>query len=148
MLEKEEIREKIEEGWIKAVMWFEVMTSERELAENSLKDHVKSIQNMKNAYILSEKFEDTIEVENPPRNVEKAFSKVAQVELLSKNIETLLFAVIYFGPSSVEIMEPKELTIGIDSMQAIMNSVADVVHKLAASGAGGIVISTKDMPKK
>jgi len=143
MLEKEEIKEKIEQGWIKAMMWFEVMTSERELAETTLKDHIKAMQNLKNTHLLSEKFEETTEVKNPPINVEKAFSKVAHVELLSKNVETLLFAVIYFAPSSVEILEPKELTIGMETIQSIMNSVADLMHKVAAGGAGGIVVSTK-----
>ncbi|MBI4010155.1 MAG: hypothetical protein HY361_03130 [Candidatus Aenigmarchaeota archaeon] len=142
-MEKEEIKEKIEEGWIKSLMWFEVMTSERDLAESTLKEHIKSMQNLKNTHILSEKFEETLEVNNPPVKVEKAFSKVAKIELLSKNVETLLFAVIYFAPSSVEIIEPKELTIGMETIQAIMNSVADVMHKLAAGGAGGIVVSTK-----
>ncbi len=143
MLEKEEIKEKLEKGWIKAVMWFEVMTADRELAENTLKEHIKALQNLKNTYVLSEKFEETVEVKDPPRKVEKAFSKIVQVELLTKDIETLLFAVIYFAPSSVEIIEPKDLTIGIETIQAIMNSVADVLHKLAAGGAGGIVISTR-----
>ena len=143
MLEKDEIREKIEQGWVKASMWFEVMTGERELAETTLHGHIKSMQNLKNTHILSEKFEETVEVKNPPREIKQAFSKIAQVELLAKDIETLLFAVIYFAPSGVEILEPKELNVGIDTVQSIMNSVADVMHKIAAGGAGGIIISTK-----
>lgn len=143
MLEKEEIREKIENGWVKAQMWFEVLTSAKELAESTLTDHIKSLQNMRNTYILSEKFEETLEMKNPPREIKQAFSKIAQVEILTKDIETLLFVVIYYAPSGVEILEPKELTVGIDTMQSIMNSVADVMHKLAAGGAGGIVIATK-----
>ena len=143
MLEKEEIKEKLEKGWIKAQMWFEVLTSTKELAESTLTDHIKSLQNMKNTHILSEKFEETIKMKNPPRDIKQAFSKIAQVEILTKDIETLLFAVIYFAPSGVEILEPKELTIGIDAIQSIMNSIADVMHKLAAGGAGGIVIATK-----
>jgi len=143
MLEKEEIEEKIEQGWIRASMWFEVMTADKELAETTLKAHVKSMQTLQNTHLLSEMFEDTVEVKNPPRNLEKAFSKIAHVELLSKNVETLLFAVIYFAPSSVEIIEPKELTIGIETIQSIMNSVADVMHKFAAGGAGGIVVATR-----
>ena len=143
MLEKEEIKEKIENGWVKAQMWFEVLTSTKELAESTLTDHIKSLQNMKNTHILSEKFEETIEMKNPPREIKQAFSRIVQVEILTKDIETLLFAVIYFAPSGVEILEPKELTIGIDTIQSIMNSIADVMHKLAAGGAGGIVIATK-----
>ena len=143
MLEKEEIREKIGQGWIKAELWFEVMTAEKELADTTLTDHVKAMRNLKDNYILSEKFEEAVEVKNPPREVKQAFSKVAQVEVLCKNIETLLFTVIYFAPSGVEIIEPKELTIGIETIQAIMNSVADVMHKLAAGGVGGVVISTR-----
>lgn len=143
MLEKEEVQEKVEKGWIKAVLWFEVMTSDKDLAETTLKDHIKAMHKLKDTYILTEKFEDTLEVKSPPREVEKAFSKVVQIEILTKTLETLLFAVIYFAPSGIEVLEPKELTIGIDTMQAVMNSVADVMHKLAAGGVGGVVVSTR-----
>ena len=143
MLEKEEIQEKLEKGWIRSSMWFEVMTADRQVAEDTLEEHVKSLQKLKNTHILKESLEETVEVTSPPKNVEKAFSKIAQVEILTKDIETLLFAVIYFAPSGVEVLEPKELSIGAETVQAMMNSVADVMHKLAAGGAGGIVISTR-----
>ena len=143
MLEKEEIQEKLEKGWIRSSMWFEVMTADRQVAEDTLKEHVKALQKLKNTHILKESLEETVEVTPPPKNVEKAFSKIAQVEILTKDMETLLFTVIYFAPSGVEVLEPKELSIGAETVQAMMNSVADVMHKLAAGGAGGIVVSTR-----
>ena len=142
-MDEKGVKDKLEQGWIKSSMWFEVMTSDKETAESTLKDHIKSMQKLKNTYILTERFEEAVEVKNPPGKLKEAFSKVAQVELLSKNVETLLFAVIYFAPSGIEILEPKELTIGLETIQVIMNSVADVMHKLAAGGAGGVVISAK-----
>lgn len=141
-LEKEEIKERIEKGWIKARMWFEVMATDKELTRKTLKEHLLGMKKLKNTFILEERFEEVIEVKQPPRDVKQAFSQIAQVELLTKNVETLLFAVMYFAPSSVEILEPKELKIGIETIQSIMNSVADVMHKFSA-GVGGIVVSTK-----
>ena len=139
----EEIKEKLNRGWIKSRMWFEVMASEKETAEKTLKDHVAGMKKLKNTYILNQKFEEATEVKNPPRDLKQAFSKVAEVEFLSKDIESMLFAVIYFGPSGVEILEPKKLNVGIETIQAIMNSVADVMHRFAAGGAGGIVVAAK-----
>ncbi len=139
----EEIKDKISRGWIKSRMWFEVMASDKETAGKTLEDHISDMKKLKNTHILNKKFEETIAVKNPPKNFKQAFSRVAEVELLSKDIETMLFAVIYFGPSGVEILEPKELTVGIETIQAIMNSVADAMHRLASAGAGGIVVATK-----
>lgn len=140
---KEEISERIESGWILSGMWFEVMAVDKKITENTLKEHLKKLKDMKDTVVVEEKFEKVEKVQSPPKNIKEAFSQIVEVKILTKDIETLLLVVIAFAPSSVEILQPKELTVGIDTIQVIMNSVADVMHRFAAVGPGGVVISAK-----
>lgn len=143
MLTPEEVRDRIEKGWIKSRMWFEVLAVEKKLTEDTLKAHIEKVRKNDDTILLNERFEETKRVENPMKNVAEAFSQAVETELLTKNIETLLSVVVFFGPSAVEVIEPAKLTIGLESVQVIMNSVADLIHRYAALGTGGVVISAK-----
>lgn len=137
----ENVQEKIEKGWILSRMWFEVMAVDKKITKKSLAEHVKKLKAMQDTKIVEEKFESVKSVDNPPKGIEKAFTQIVEEQVLTKNIETLLLLVMMFAPSGVEVIEPKEMKIGIDTLQTIMNSVADMMHRFAASGVGGIVIS-------
>ena len=143
MLTKNEINERIKNGWILSSVWFEVMAVDKKITEKTLKKHLKKLKDMKDTIVVEEKFEKVEKVKSPPKNVEEAFSQIVEVKFLTKDIETLLLIVIAFAPSSVEILKPKELTVGIDTLQVIMNSVAVIMHRFAALGPGGVVISAK-----
>ena len=143
MLTPDELQERIQKGWIKSKMWFEVLALDKKITEDALKGHVEKIKREKDTIVLGDKFEEIKYVENPLERVKDAFSQAVEIDLMTKNIETLLTVVIFYGPSAVEIIQPDKLTIGMQSVQAIMNSVADLIHRIAARGAGGIVISAK-----
>lgn len=140
MLEKEEIGEKIEKGWIRSRVWFEVLAVKKEIALSSLKTHLEKLGKQDGIRIISEKLEEAKSVEKPMSNVDEGFSQAAEVELLSDSVETLLSVVIFFVPSAVEILEPKKLTVEDRSVQVIMNSVADLIHRYAAREIGGYLI--------
>ena len=140
-MDEREIKEKISKGWIHSKMWFDVLAVTKEAAEESLKNHIERIKKLENCYVVKERYEDTIEQERPIAKVERAFSKAVEIEILTKDIETLLSITIYFAPSAVEIIEPLDLKISAASIQTIMNTVADLLHRFASQGIGGIVIA-------
>ncbi len=142
MISKEEIKERVANGWIHSRMTFEVMATDKKVAEDSLANHLKKLKQAPDNEFISEKLGETIEVSPPPRDVKQAFSQVAEVEILSQSIESLLLVVVTFAPSSVEVLEPQKLEISFSTVQAVMNTVSDLMHRYAAQGAGGIVIST------
>jgi CCR4-NOT transcriptional regulation complex NOT5 subunit len=146
-MENSEIQEKLKNGWIKSRLYIEVMATEKELTEQSLKEHVKKLKDVKDSIVLNERYEGVQEVKNLREGIKQAFSEVAQLEMLTRNIDTLLYIVIFYALSAVEVLEPKDLRMGIDQVQTIMNSVADLVHRFAASGLGGVVISTQQKPQ-
>lgn len=142
MLSKEEIKDRVKSGWIHSRMTFEVMATQGKVAEESLASHIKKLKQAPDSEVISEKFEDVLEVLPPPKNVERAFSQIAEVEILSKSIESMLLSVVTFAPSSVEVLEPQELQVSFSTIQSVMNTISDMMHRYAAQGAGGIVIST------
>jgi len=141
MEEIKEIKEKIQKGWIHSKMWFEVLATTKEVAEESLKNHIKKLRKMENCIVIKENFEEVIEIEKPLPRVEKAYSSVAEIEVLTKDVETLLSITIFFAPSAVEVLEPESLKITAGSVQTIMNTVADLLHRFASQGIGGVVIT-------
>ena len=143
-MSKISIAEHLDKGWIHARMFFEVMAATEEVTRGSLKDHVAKIKKMDNIKIVEERFEEPMKVEEPPKHFkEGAYSQFVEVEVVVSSLENLMYSVIFFGPSSVEIVEPKEMKIGFESAQAMANAVAEMMHTYAAKGAGGIVISAK-----
>ncbi|MBI2035046.1 MAG: hypothetical protein HYT11_04905 [Candidatus Levybacteria bacterium] len=104
---------------------------------------LKKVRKSKDTIILTEKYEDAQEISPPPGELKQAFSQAAQFEVLTRNIEVLLYLVIFFAPSAIEVLEPSKMTVGPETIQIIMNSVADMIHRFAAQGAGGMVVSLK-----
>ena len=47
---------------------------------------------------------------------------------------------MHYGPSSVEIIEPKMVNLKLGEAQGILNSIGDMLHKFVAAGVGGVVI--------
>ncbi|MGC9058926.1 MAG: hypothetical protein ACP5H3_00750 [Candidatus Aenigmatarchaeota archaeon] len=140
-MEEREVREKIQKGWILSKAWFDVLAVSKEAAEESLKKHIEKLKKLENCIVVKEDYKETLEVEKPLPNVEKGFSKAVEIEILTKDIETLLSVTIFFAPSAVEVLEPESLKISSGSIQTIMNTVADLIHKFAAQGIGGVVIA-------
>lgn len=141
-MEKHEIEEKIKEGWIKAWFAIEVMATSKELAEKSLKEHVEKLSKVNDIIVISKDFKETLKVENPPKNVKEAYSQVAEVTLLARDMLALIIAIVLYGPSAVEILEPIEKKIKLEEMQNIANFIAGLIHQFAIAGVGGIVIRT------
>jgi len=138
---EKKIKEKIEKGWLHCKAWFDVLAITKEAAEESLKQHIEKLKKLDNFILLSERYEETIEQERPLPRIERAFSKACEVEFLVKDLETLLQVTMFFGPSALEVLEPLEIKVKASSIQSIMNSVADLLHRFAAQGVGGVVIA-------
>ena len=141
---REKAEKKMKEGWIRAWMMIECMAITPRAAKSALKTHVRKMGNEKKIIIYKQDFKKMKEIEKPLRgkNIEKAYSLVVEIELVSENFETLVFLVMNYGPSALEILEPEKLAMEANEAQGILNSVSDMVHRFAAVGAGGVVVQT------
>ncbi len=145
MLDKYKIKEFINNGWIKAWMIFEVQATSNKTTEESLKNHVKKMKTIKSIKILEEKYSKITEEEPIPqykaRGIKKVYSQVVEIVVLAQDFQTLVDLMITFAPSAIEVLEPEKITLTMRSAQNALSSIADIMHKFAAAGRGGVMIS-------
>lgn len=136
------IKKRLKEGWIKAWFAIEVLAITKDAAESSLEKHVEKISNEKDVHIYSKEFKDTEEVPNPFKKEGTAYSRVVEVELLVSRFEHLVYIVMNYAPTSIEILEPTELKIKLPEAQLILNSVAEMIHSFVISQRNAVTIDT------
>lgn len=136
----EEMKKKQKDKWLN--LWFaiEVMATDKDVLEDSIKTHIEKLRTAKNVFVYDIKFHEILEVANPMKDVGKAYSKVVDVKLLIKDIISMVNIVMLYGPSAVEVIGPEKIEIKIDEAQKIANTVAGIMHQFAAAGVGGLII--------
>ena len=137
----EEIAKKRKENWFEVMFTIEALAIDKEVVEKSLKTHVEKMTKIREIMIYDKQFLETLEVEKPMKNVEKAYSQIVRVKFFAKDLTTLLGVVMVYGPSSIEILGPAKSELRLDEVQNVTNLIAGVVHQFAAAGIGGMVIS-------
>jgi hypothetical protein len=137
---KESIEKKLKEGWIQTVMMIEVLASTEEAAKSSLEKHVASLEKEKKTLVGRKDFKGIRKIDNPLPNVEVGYSNIVELEVLAENLETLVYLAMNYAPSSIEILRPEKIELDMGEAQGILVSVADMLHKFARQGLGGVVI--------
>ncbi len=125
---------------LKVWMAFEVVAANPEVSDDALKKHVEKLLSLPQVEEIEKAFLEPKKTEFKGRD---AFSSVAELTIRVKSFYDLLNIIMVYGPSSVEILEPESLEIGIDEMQNISNVVAGLVHQFAAAGVGGLLINRR-----
>lgn len=138
---KEQVAEKLKQGWIQAGMMFEVLAITEEAAKEALQSHIEKMEKSGAVEMIKKEFSSLEKVEKPIQGIETGFSQVCETEMLVKNLESLLQIVMEFGPASVEILKPDKYQLNVGEAQNILNIVAEMMHRFAAAGLGGIVIA-------
>jgi hypothetical protein len=140
---QERLAEKrLNEGWIKSTMIIEVLAINKEAAQAALKNHVEKMEKEDNTMILDRRFHKVQTVKNPLPKIQKAYSQIVDVDVMTRNFDQLVRVVVSYAPSSIEILEPEQLSMDMGEAQGILNSIAEIIHKFAAAGLGGVMVST------
>ncbi len=141
MLDKEQIAEKLKSGWIQARMMFEVLAVTEETAKEALQSHIGKLEKSELVGMIKKDFSAAEKVENPMKGIEVGFSQICETEFMVKNFDMLVQLVLEFGPASVEILKPEKYQMNAGEAQNILNIMAEMMHRFAAAGLGGIVIA-------
>jgi hypothetical protein len=139
MISEDETNEKINQGWIKTGMFFEVLAVNEDATRKALDSLMNKLEKDERVKMFKKQFSDLKEVEKPLKDVEKGYSLTCEISLISKSLDNLVQVVTEYGPSAIEIFEPKKLEIGMGEAQNILNTVSMIMHQFAAAGMGGIV---------
>ena len=139
---KEKVEKRMKDGWIKSTMMIEVLAVTEEAAKESLEKHTDRMGKEEKAIIYKKDFKKIEKVKNPLPRIPEAYSNVVELELLTQNYDKLIYMVMTYAPSSVEILEPGHIKMDIGEAQGVLNSIAELIHKFAAAGIGGVIIGT------
>ena len=105
----------------------EVIGKPKEHVGETLKGYVENIKKKEDIEILQTDFDELKEFEG---DQEELFVSIVELELLAKNIPTLIGFCFDYMPSSIDIIEPKELKIKDVELSTIMNDLQGKLHKL------------------
>lgn len=136
---KEEIEKKRKDEWIEAWFMIEVLAVDEKVASDALEKHVEKLA--KEAFVYEKSFQEAIKVENPTPRIREAYSRICEIKLFVKDLESLVRIVMLYGPAAVDILGPKKKSASMEEMQNISNTIAGVMHQFASAGVGGMVIS-------
>ncbi|VVB59535.1 Uncharacterised protein [uncultured archaeon] len=143
----EEEQKLLEKGWIKTWLLFEVVAVKKEAAQNALKAHVEKLKKEQALRVFEENFTSTDPVEPAEHfkahGITETWSQLAEVVLCAKDFEGLMNMVVTYAPTAIEILGPSKISIDMRSAQNALATVTDMMHKYAAAGIGGMLISTK-----
>jgi hypothetical protein len=142
IMDEKLVEKRLKEGWIKSTMIIEVLAVTKEASESALKTHVEKMTKEENTMVLNQELHKAEPVNKPLPNIEKAYSQIVDVEVITRNFDQLVRLVVSYAPSSVEILEPEKFSLDMGEAQGILNSLAELIHKFAATGLGGIMIGT------
>lgn len=138
----EKIQKKLKEGWIQSWMMIEVLAATKEAAKSALEKHVAMLEKEEKAVVYRKDFKKIDKIKQPFRGIEEAYSNVVELEMVTENYEKLVFLVMNYAPSSIEILNPESIKMDVGEAQGILNSISEMMHKFAAAGLGGVVVKT------
>ncbi len=140
-IEERDVRQKLADGWLKAWVMVESLATKEDVSRQSLVELAKLIEKEQEIGIVKKELKESHKVENPLPNVAEAYSTVLELEVMAKNYGSLARFVINYGPSALEILEPKKIAIELGEAQNVLNEIANLVHRFAQAGIGGVVLS-------
>jgi|GEM_PF-865432 len=121
LINEKEARQKVQEGWVRALITFELVGKPREHIENTLKAYIENIKLDPRIKGIKEETAEALEHEDG------MFSAFTEFEAVAQDMETLTWLAINFLPASIEILEPEHLP--VDSRVAT-NWYNDLLSKL------------------
>jgi SpoU rRNA methylase family enzyme len=142
-LEPEKIQKKLKESWIKSWMMIEALAVTEAAARSALENHVRKLGLEKGVMIAKKDFKKVEKVSKPFENIKTAYSGVVELEVLTKDYDRLVFLVLNYAPSAIEVLEPKKISIDAGEAQGILNSLAELMHRFVGLTRGGIMVDTK-----
>ncbi len=135
----------LRKGWIKLWIMFDVQSNDEEFAKKSLKEHTSKMKKESDIVVKKESFGKVTKVDAPEAfkkaGIGKLYSQIYEAVVFIRNFEALINFTITYAPSALEVLAPEKIVVKQAELQNAVVSVADMMHKFAQSGIGGVIIS-------
>lgn len=122
-------------------MVFQVVAATQDAADESLDDHIEKLENERGVKNIDAVMDEVQEVDKPHPELEKGYSKVCEVDMEVENFSDLVNIVVNYGPTSVDVKGPDNISMDLAEVRESLNTVAQMMHSFLQAGAGGMMIS-------
>ncbi len=139
-MEKIEMEQLFEKGYLRVKVIFEMLGKPKEHIETTLKQYVQKVKATQGFVILSEEFAEAIEQDD------SLWSTFAEIEVMVESIEKLTWISVNFMPASIEIMEPTEINASNKKINFWLNDILAKLHEISIL-TKGVVSKDKIMSK-
>lgn len=112
---------------IKAIIVVEIVGRPAEHVKKSLEDHILKIDKIKGIKLISKKIFESKKLEQVKH--QNIFTCFAEAEIECISFAKLIEVIFDFMPSSVEILEPDNLTLDISEATGFLNDLAGRLHR-------------------
>ncbi|MEM2707682.1 MAG: hypothetical protein QXQ30_01215 [Candidatus Pacearchaeota archaeon] len=116
---------KIKEKAIRAIIVYEIIGRPADYIEKVMNVFLDRIKDKKDVELIKKEIFPVREIEK----VKDLYSIVAETEFYFKDIEVLLGFMIDTMPSSIEIIEPKEIKFNLSKINAFVNDYLATLHR-------------------
>lgn len=125
-MKQKEINSYIEKGYVHINTIFEIIGKPKEHIERTLKAYLENIKQDTTIVVLEEDYEKAEEIEDG------LFSVMVEVEFLMPDFEKISWLCINFSPASVEILNPKSITLDQKTVTHWINDLLSRLHEIGA----------------
>ena len=113
-------------GAVLALLHFDAHGKEADAVKDSLVDFLGRMTKEPGVLYCKGEIDDVV------GSAEEGFSSTAEVKVLAENFAVMLSLAMRYGPVAVEIMEPREIKMGIQEMQDVLLSASAISKEYAA----------------
>lgn len=126
---------------VKLWMVFEAVGAEKNAVEESIEEHIDMMETEEAITVEKVEKDEVEDMEDPAENLEEGFSQVLEVEVEFDSFPKAVETVINYGPTYVQFQGPDNYEMDMRESQDTLQTVANMMHKYAQMGAGGVLIS-------
>ena len=123
-MKEKEIMGKIDEGHILAKAIIEVLGRPKEHVEETMKLVIDKAKKLEDVELVKKKVHESEKQEGG------MFSTFTEMEILTKNMNTLFSFCLDFMPSSIDILEPVQHDLESGDLNALLNDFLATLHKI------------------
>ncbi len=123
-MKEKEIKDLINQGWIRLRMIHEVAGFPKEYVEKMMKQIHDWITGFKSVNTIN------IDVHEAKQIGEKTWSTFAEIEFLAKDLYSIFAVIFEATPSSIEVIDPEEIRIDMYKLNGLLNDILGKIHQL------------------
>jgi len=131
-MNKQELKEKLDKGSILSRIIVEIAGSPKEHVEKTIGLVIESMKQAKEIDVIKSEIFPAKEQEIPGQKLTKAkiFSAFTEIEILTKDILTLIAICFEYMPSSIEVIEPENMQFTSHTVAGFVNDLLARLHQM------------------